>query len=158
MMIRESPAAAVGFKFFPEHARDVDFLDRLLADNHIRKVILHRDNRLACLTSIIRASVTGAYIHVSHDNVPVHITPTDFQTWVTCYDQYYAFLRDILAGQDVVEITYESLVADTSSTLQPVFRLLGLQPQSSNPQALAASELWKSASGCCQLQRAPRCV
>jgi LPS sulfotransferase NodH len=127
--IRESPTPAVGFKFFPEHARDADFLDRLLADHRIRKVILRRENRLACLTSIVRASVTGSYINASLDKVRVHISPSDFQSWIRGYDQYYAFLRDRLTGQEFVEITYESLVANPSSTLQPIFGLLGLPPQ-----------------------------
>jgi len=127
--------AAIGFKFFPEHARDQAFFEALLADQRIRKIILRRENRLACVTSIVRASVTGDYIRVSSDQVPVHITPADLQAWTECYDAYYGFLRDRLVGQDYVELTYESLGVNAEQALRPVYELLGLPPHSA-PAAL----------------------
>ena len=135
--IRESlevpGCTAVGFKFFPEHVREnEDFLEKLLADPRIRKIVLRRENQLACVTSIMRASVTGEYIHASSDHIPVHLSPPDFQAWTECYDQYYSFLSDRLRGQNYVEITYESLVANPEQTLCPVYKLLGLSDQSSN--------------------------
>jgi LPS sulfotransferase NodH len=134
--IREGAAvadcAAVGFKWFPEHVRGTAFLERLLANVRIRKVVLRRENRLACVTSIIRASVTGRWINAVLTHC-VYITPPDFQLFTECYDAYYSFLRDRLAGQDHVELTYESLVAEPELALRPVYELLQLRPQKSAP-------------------------
>eukprot|EP00614_Pseudopedinella_elastica_P015220 CAMPEP_0172584482 /NCGR_PEP_ID=MMETSP1068-20121228/4080_1 /TAXON_ID=35684 /ORGANISM="Pseudopedinella elastica, Strain CCMP716" /LENGTH=514 /DNA_ID=CAMNT_0013378681 /DNA_START=31 /DNA_END=1575 /DNA_ORIENTATION=- len=135
-IISESPTTAVGFKLFPEHVTDLDFLEQLLADRRIRKVILRRENQLGCVTSIVRATVTGEYIKVSHDKVPVHISAADFQAFSEGYERYYTFLRDRLAGQSYHEITYESVVADAEKALRPVYKSLGVSGPSSKPPAL----------------------
>lgn len=119
-------ASTVGFKLFPEHVQDEEFVERLLADRRIRKVVLRRENGLACLTSIVRASVTGRYIHKSHDDIAIHLSPKDVQAWYEGYDRYYSFLRDRLAGQRYEEITYEAVVANHKEALAPVYELLGL--------------------------------
>eukprot|EP00961_Rhodomonas_salina_P195014 2632927-Rhodomonas_salina.2 len=127
--VNESEKSRVGFKMFPEHAHDMDFLERLLADRRVKKVVLRRENRLALCTSVMRTAVTGHYIHKTIDHVPVHIKPHELESFIEGYDKYYAFLRERLADQHFVEISYEELVAEPKTTLTPVLRLLGLESE-----------------------------
>jgi len=122
---------AVGFKAFPEHIRrNQDLFDKVLSDHRVRKVVIRRENRLAAAVSMLRASVTGAYVHANLDAVKVAISPSDHQQFIETYDAYYDFLRGRLLTQNVVDLTYEELVASPISSLDRVLNLLNLEPYS----------------------------
>ena len=127
--------ASVGFKLFPEHitrgrnGSDVlyDFFERLLADPRIKKVVLKRENRAATCASVLRSSITGSFVRKNLDHVQVHIKPTDLHEFVQGYDKYYEFVEERLAGQQWIDVTYETLVEKTESELQRVCRFLGVR-------------------------------
>eukprot|EP00588_Corethron_pennatum_P030414 CAMPEP_0194311960 /NCGR_PEP_ID=MMETSP0171-20130528/8886_1 /TAXON_ID=218684 /ORGANISM="Corethron pennatum, Strain L29A3" /LENGTH=960 /DNA_ID=CAMNT_0039066277 /DNA_START=458 /DNA_END=3340 /DNA_ORIENTATION=- len=128
---------AVGFKVFPEHicrsTKSRELFEELLADTRVRKIILHRRNRLAVCVSALRASVTGQYIKKKLDYVRVHIEPEGLQGFIDNYDCYYSYIRERLAGQGGdngcwMQITYEELIEDHQGTAGKIYKFLGVTP------------------------------
>jgi len=113
---RSVHCTSVGFKLFPEHiSRDGgqvlhEFFERLLADPRIKKIVLRRRNRVATCASLLRSFITGSFISKNLDHVPVHIKPSDLRNFITGYDKYYEFIEERLAGQQWIDMTYETLV------------------------------------------------
>jgi len=92
----------------------------------VRKVVLRRQNLMETCVSTVRATCTGEYLGKVLDDVRVWIKPQEFDLYARSSDDYYAFLRERLDGQDYVELTYEELVRDPASALRPVYDLLGV--------------------------------
>ena len=128
---------AVGFKVFPEHicrsAKSRDLFEEVLADPRVRKIILHRRNRLATCVSALRASVTGQYIKKNLDYVRVHIEPEGLQGFIDNYDCYYNYIRERLLGQGGeggcwMQISFEELIEDHKSAASKIYKFLGVSP------------------------------
>ena len=125
---------AVGFKVFPEHicrsARSRELFEEILSDTRVRKIILHRRNRLAACVSALRASVTGQYIRNNLDHVRVHIEPKGLQGFINNYDCYYSYIRERLAGQGGengcwMQVSYEELIEDQNAVAGNIYKFLG---------------------------------
>lgn len=126
---------AVGFKVFPEHicrsAKSRGLFEEVLADTRVRKIVLHRRNRLAACVSALRASVTGQYIKKNLDHVRVHIEPEGLQGYIDNYDSYYHYIRERLSGQGGedgcwMQISYEELVEDHRTAAGKIYKFLGI--------------------------------
>ena len=126
---------AVGFKVFPEHicrsAKSRGLFEEVLADTRVRKIVLHRRNRLAACESALRASVTGQYIKKNLDHVRVHIEPEGLQGYIDNYDSYYHYIRERLSGQGGedgcwMQISYEELVEDHRTAAGKIYKFLGI--------------------------------
>ena len=140
MRDHEMTATAVGFKLFPEHVTRQDqnvFFEPLLADPRVKKILLRRENRVATCASVLRSSVTGSYIRQNLDHVKVKIDPKDLAAFVKGYDDYYAFLRERMAGQHWLELTYEGLVAEKEKEIQRACEWLGVHV----PQGVSVLDL-----------------
>ena len=105
------------------------FLEPLLEDPRVKKIVLRRENRVATCASVLRSSVTGSYIKQNLDHVKVSISPRDLAAFVQGYDGYYAFLRERMAGQSWLELTYEGLIADKENEIQRVCDWLDVDVQ-----------------------------
>ncbi|KAG8462157.1 hypothetical protein KFE25_011607 [Diacronema lutheri] len=131
---RSDAHRAVGFKLFPEHIRRSDehhlLFERMLADKRVRKIVLVRSNRLAVCTSMLRASTTGAYTRDNYDKVRVRISPADLQRFVSSYDDYYAWLDELLTGQEVCRLTYEALNAEPALAIAEACAFVGVDASS----------------------------
>ena len=73
--------------------------------------------------------VTGSYIKQNLDHVKVSISPRDLAAFVQGYDGYYAFLRERMAGQSWLELTYEGLIAEKENEIQRVCDWLDVDVQ-----------------------------
>mmetsp|Transcript_21409 Transcript_21409/g.52801 ORF Transcript_21409/g.52801 Transcript_21409/m.52801 type:complete len:359 (-) Transcript_21409:93-1169(-) len=123
---------ASGFKLFPEHWRRSEechaAFDQLLGDKRVKKVILVRENRLHTCVSMMRAGATGHYNVGNLDDVPVTITPPEYQRFVDAYDSTFDFYRAHLSGQSVCTITYEALIGERGDEqVQRLLRFIGVQ-------------------------------
>jgi LPS sulfotransferase NodH len=122
----------VGFKVFPEHMcrskASRELFEQLLADPRVKKIVLKRENRAAVCVSALRASVTGKYIKTNLDEVKVEFEPQELQAFIDNYDGYYKYLAERVAGQRGrwIEVSYEELVRDPTSTLQRMYSFLGV--------------------------------
>lgn len=125
-------AQATGFKVFPEHmCRSVasrELFERVLSDRRIAKVILRRENRVKVCVSSLRTSVTEDYIQTRLDDVRVHVSPPEMQTFIESYDAYYSYNKERVGGQagSWIELLYEDLVADPSGATGKVYDMLGV--------------------------------
>lgn len=125
-------AQATGFKVFPENmCRSVasrELFERVLSDRRIAKVILRRENRVKVCVSSLRASVTGEYIHTPLDDVRVHVSPPEVQTFIESYDAYYSYVKERVGGQagSWVELLYEDIVSDPTAATGKVYDMLGV--------------------------------
>ena len=141
---------AVGFKLFPEHFKRSErlhtFVDGLLSDPTVRKVVLRRKNLLATCVSTVRATSTGEYLGKVLDDVRVWIKPHEFDLYARSSDDYYAFLRERLVGQTYVEMSYEELVRDPAAALRPVYTLLGVNATASHGRAPPANDVMRRQS------------
>jgi hypothetical protein len=132
--------SAVGFKIMRGHAPTL--APALLADPTIRKIVLHRENRVRVFVSRLRALKLNAFHGRRYDDVQVRVDPEALHEFAATYDRYYADVDTALAGQDVLRLSYERL--DDPGTLTSALRFLGVdgdesqlsapfEPQSSGP-------------------------
>ncbi len=103
---------------------------RLIEDESIRIVHLVRRNRLAAFASLKRAWLTNEWERTSGEaGRPLPIT-LDFEECREVFTQLDRWERERhreFSGHDVLEITYEELVADAASTLHAVHDFLGVE-------------------------------
>lgn len=121
---------AVGFKLFPEHIRrsgaSQELFAEVLADRRVKKVVLQRENRLAVCVSKLRAATTGSFAHKRLDSVRVVASPAELQRCIDTYDDYYDYLREVTAGQDVLWVTHEETCIDEMAVVRQVCRHVGV--------------------------------
>jgi len=134
MLNRESESV-VGFKLFPEHIRRGDraFFERLLADPSILKVVLRRENCLAVCASAMRSALSGSYLRTNLDHLRVVIEPNEFESFNTGYEGWYSFVRERIAGQRYVEISYEELTGNQQNALGRIYDLLEVTHSTTAP-------------------------
>jgi len=104
----------VGFKLFPEHWRGENGLvfQRMMADSRVKKIILKRENRLQTYVSKVRADRTGHYLGKSLNGEKVSVDLCAFQQFLDHYDDCYQYYENLLVGQSVFRMSYETLTSD----------------------------------------------
>jgi len=130
-------AKAVGFKSFPEHWTDVRneevWRECILNDLRVKKIVLHRQDELAVLVSMIRADETGRYLqHAYPKDLKITIDPARLQSFVDSYrDTFQRKYKSPLCGRDTFLLTYEQLVDQErfeKEMLPLLWKFLGVDP------------------------------
>lgn len=107
---------AIGFKSFPEHWTDVRnediWVDAILEDLRVKKIILHREDELAVYVSMLRADETGRYMtHEYPKDMTFTIDPADFQSFLDRYRHTFRKkYRSPIEKRDTFWISYVSFV------------------------------------------------
>jgi len=113
-----STEKAVGFKLFPEHITrsetNLKLFNSVLRDPRIRKIILVRENRLAVVMSVLRASISGQYTHKNHDEIPLDFKPSELNSFIESYDAYYEWLESRTRSTPVHRVSYEELADENT--------------------------------------------
>jgi len=108
---------AVGFKLQNNQGRSVQL--GILLDRSVKKIILHRKNRLAAYVSLLRARQTGAWSSLNkgselYDATQVAVNLRDLRSFARRNSLYIGLARLLLAAtrQKYLRIWYEELGED----------------------------------------------
>jgi LPS sulfotransferase NodH len=141
---RKGNENAVAFKLLYEHLKpdfakkwdlaDMENLGKFVRDSADLKVIhLKRRNRLENLISHRIAEVTKTYILFNPNrrvnDIQIELTPQECEAEffrVAALEQHYT---DMFAHHPMVEVFYETLVADTQNEGRRILSFLGLKPR-----------------------------
>lgn len=125
---------AVGFKL--NRGQNEAAFTAVLADRGVRKILLRRDNRLKTFVSERIAARTGLWESYpdsprSQEQVRIRVDLGELRRHIDENRAYYGSLTAELAGQDVLALRYEDLVADgahasETGAWRPVFDFLGV--------------------------------
>lgn len=118
---------AVGLKILSGQVPDL--LRELLEDRSVRKIVLHRRNRVRSFVSLVRARQSGAWARQRYDHLRVHVDPLELVEHVRRYDEFYARVDAARPGQPWFQIAYEEL--GTTARIEELLEFLGATPQSS---------------------------
>jgi LPS sulfotransferase NodH len=119
---------AVGFKL--NRGQNEAAFAAVLADPEVRKILLRRDNRLKTFASERIAARTGLWESYpdsprSGEQVRIRVDLGELRRHIDENRAYYESLTAELAGQDVLAVRYEDLVA-ASDAWRPVFDFLAV--------------------------------
>jgi LPS sulfotransferase NodH len=116
--------AAVGLKLMHGHAPEV--AAELLRDPSVRTIVLRRRNRVRVFLSAKRATAAGKFTQVSYDGMRIALDAGELQEFCAEYDAYFDGVGRLVAGKDVLRLSYEELFDD--GRVGEVLSFLGLDP------------------------------
>lgn len=120
-------ASAVGFKIFPGQNDEV--LNLLLNDDHVKKILLDRENLLRSFTSKKIAIKSGNWSRKTGEEaslIKVYINPAEFIQYVGYITNKMNDYREVMNSTDQIylDLTYEKFVREVP--LQQIVSFLGL--------------------------------
>ena len=136
---------AVGFKIFPTHALDPEIKPiwrHLQEDKQLKIIYLIRVNYLASLVSKKQALQTQQWI--SHKGPtkaqPVHFNPKMLEEKLQEQENIEKYYRHYFRNSDVLEFTYEELVADRVHWEKKILNFLDVPYHTLTPQTSKQSK------------------
>lgn len=127
---------AVGFRYFYLHAQGKfkSVLDYLKEEKSTRVIHLKRKNLLRSYWSLLAAQQTGVWTvstssQRSQPPVRLHLDPDACAAYFSTMDEYMRTFDTHFQDHDVLEITYEKLVAATAREQGRLAAFLGVSPR-----------------------------
>jgi len=125
---------AVGLKLFYEYQHKPDYsipFEEVVKDKRIKIIHLVRNDKKGQLTSLRKAEESGVWSSTfkGEGDVDVSITEEEFTKYIQQEEEYQKEFNETFEHHNVLEITYEELIAHPRDMLKEVQEFLNVIPK-----------------------------
>lgn len=126
---------AIGLKLFYEYYESDVYrkcFEVIIQQPNIRIIHLIRNNTLQTYVSLKLAQATHVWsaINKSGENLSIEIDTSDYKNFVESHRKHLTLFSKLFSQHEMLTISYEDLVNDTSETLRSIQRFLKVDEQS----------------------------